>query len=271
MDWVKSLVGYYRLIEIATGDDAMEVMFKRADALAGELGSDGFIPDAMLSHLTRRPAQAKRTADRLVKTGLWVKVRGGYMIVDWVSINSELKKLQDRKKRDRDRKRAERAAGHDPEPSGDLSTDTGVDSPVERPRDSLYESERKTQRKTAAAAAGAAAAAMPGRLAILQSKLQAHTPLRGIRFDTLSAEQTQLLEDLVEVHGDEPLVSVAIATCRNPAPTYVTAFLGTWEALPPPGRPLHVVRKRYCDTHNTELSPSGVCSSCASEEKAGNR
>ena len=106
---------------------------------------------------------------------------------------------------------------------------------------------------------------------MLRSKLQAHTALRGLRFDTLTAEQTSRLTALVEQHGDEPLVQVARNTLRDPAPTYVTAFLGTWEALPPPGRPLHVVRQRLCPTHSTPLSPAGVCSSCAIDQKVGDR
>lgn len=259
---MKSRVGYYRLLEIATGTDAMEVMFKRADALAGELGSDGFIPDAMLPTLTRKTQQARKIADGLVDAGLWVRVDGGYLIVDWVTINSELKRLQDRKKRDRDRKRAERAASR-------TSTDLSTDSPVDGPGDSLYESERKTKKKTAAAAADpAAAAALPTAVEILRSKIQAHTPLRGLRFDTLTPEQTDRLTSLLEVHGDDPLVAVAISTCRHPAPTSVTAFLGTWEAMPPPGRALHVVRPKQCPTHGTQLTPSGTCNACAADARA---
>ena len=135
MEWVKSLTGYYRLLEIATGTDAMEVMFKRADALAGELGSDGFIPDAMLSQLTRKPGQAKKTAQQLVDAGLWVRVKGGYLIVDWASINAELKRLQDRKKKDRDRKRTERAASRDVSTERAASRDVSTDSPAGGPVD----------------------------------------------------------------------------------------------------------------------------------------
>ena len=270
MDWVKSLKGYYNLLAIATGTDAMEVMFKRADVLAGELGADGFIPDSMLHHLTRKPAQARKLADQLVAAGLWVRVKSGYVIVDWATINAELVRLQKKKNRDRDRKRASRAASRD-----DVSEDASPDKSTDSHTDPLYDSERETQKKTAAAAAGAAAAAatgpLPTSVEILKSKLQAHTPLRGLRFDTLTDDQTTRLLALLEVHGDDPLVTVAVATCRNPAPTSAAAFLGTWEALPPPGRPLHVVRQRLCDTHQTVLSPSGTCNACASEQIARDR
>lgn len=157
-------------------------------------------------------------------------------------------------------------------PPEELSKPRRTSREVSRtPRTSASEGTGQEGTSAAAAAGDAAAAALPGRLAILQSKLQAHTPLRGLRFDTLTDDQVDRLAALVELHGDDPLVTVAIATCRNPAPTYVTAFLGTWEALPPPGRPLHVVKQQLCDIHSTPLSPTGVCSSCASDLKAGNR
>lgn len=274
MDWVKSLVGYYRLIEIATGSDAMEVMFKRADALAGELRSGGFIPDAMLPQLCRKPAQAKKTAQQLVDTGLWVRVDGGFVIVDWATINAELVKLQDRKRRDRERKRASRATSHD------VSEDASADSPADGHGESLYESERKSKKKTAAAAAvGAAAAAhvdnqphLPPVLEIFRGKLQAHTALRALRFDTLDADQIARLVALVALHGDDRLVTVARDTCRTPAPTYVTAFLGTWDALPHPGQRLAVVRPQRCPEHEyQQLTPGGVCIACAGEQNGAAR
>ncbi|SDC45502.1 hypothetical protein [Nocardioides lianchengensis] len=273
MDWVKSLVGYYRLIEIATGDDAMEVMFKRADALAGELGTDGFIPDAMLPMLTRRPAQAKKIADRLAKTGLWVRVRGGYMIVDWASINAELKKLQDKKKRDRDRKRASRAAGHDTDQSEDVSADAGADGHEE----SLYESERESKRETTAAAAAVARAAaapvdnapktldLPPAVEILRAALDAHK--LTVRWDKLTAEHLAEIERLVDLHGDSRLVHAAKASYRPDRPAvFAQAWLAAWQALPSPGTPLHAVPAPPCD----EPGHSGTtkhCVQCASEAK----
>lgn len=125
----------------------------------------------------------------------------------------------------------------------------------------------------AAAAAGAGASSdadLPGPLAILRSRLQAHTVLQGLRFDSLTAEQTQQLVDLVTVHGDERLVAVARDTCRNPAPTYVTAFLGTWASLPMPGQRLGVVpgAARRCEIHQTKVSAAGTCTSCAADRLA---
>lgn len=124
---------------------------------------------------------------------------------------------------------------------------------------------------TAAAAAGgandAAAAAedLPTAIAILRDKLQAHTPLRALRFDRLRPDQTDQLVALIETHGDAALVDTALRTLRATPPVHVSAFIGTWAALPPPGQRLAVVRQQLCVVHGTKRSPSGVCSACVSE------
>lgn len=262
MEWVKSLTGYYRLLEIATGTDAMEVMFKRADALAGELGSDGFIPDAMLSQLTRKPGQAQKIARELVKTGLWIRVKNGYVIVDWASINAELVRLQDRKRRDRDRKRAERAA------SRDVSTDKSADSPADSPVDSLYESERESKSETAAAAA-VPAPPLPPPLEILKTKLDARK--MTARWDRLTAEHIATIERLIEVHGDGPLVHSALLTHRPDSPAaFAQAWIGAWSSLPEPGAGLRLVDEPKCDLPGHQ-GTTRFCVQCAAESKAADR
>lgn len=262
MEWVKSLVGYYRLMDVATGSDAMEVMFKRADALAGELGSNGFIPDAMLPQLTRRPAQAKKLADQLVKAGLWVRVRGGYLIVDWVSINAELVKLHARKKRDRDRKRADRAASMDA--SADVSVDKSADGPADSPVDSLYDSERKTK-KTAAAARGDGIRDLPPAVAILRSALDARK--LHARWDRLTGAELTEIEQMVATHGDGPLVASALREFQPDKPAvYAKAWLPGWRQLRAPGD-LAIVQDDPC----TEPGHTGTvrhCIQCAAEQKA---
>lgn len=123
---------------------------------------------------------------------------------------------------------------------------------------------------TAAAAADAAAAApIDPTLDVFRAKIQAHTRLQALRFDTLGPAQAQLLVSLIEKHGDDRLVKVALDTCKATPPVHVSAFLGTWEALPEPGRRLTVVEQRFCPTHDwVRLSPAGVCTSCASERLA---
>jgi hypothetical protein len=266
MEWVKSLTGYYRLLEIATGSDAMEVMFKRADALAGELGSDGFIPDAMLPQLARRPAQAKKLAADLVKAGLWVRVRGGYMIVDWSTINAELVRLHARKKRDRDRKRADRAASRDV--STDASVDGSADAPADSPVDSLYESERKTKKKTAAAAAVPDPPPLPPSLEILKARLEAAK--LTAQWHRLTAEQHDEIEHLIEVHGDVALVKSALAQYRPGSPAvFAQAWLPGWRALVAPGAGLQLVTDPPCPKHEAQGGTTRHCASCAADRLAG--
>jgi hypothetical protein len=273
MKWVKSKVDYYRHIGIATGTDAMEVMFKRGDALAAEIGQGGFIPDAMLSTLTRKPGQAKKTADALVKTGLWERTRGGYQIVDFADINDEMVRLTERKQRDRDRKRAERAAAREAEDtsgssSTDVSTDSPKDGPAPRPQDSLSRVRTRTRTETAAAAAAPAAAAGDVSIEILADKLRQHTALRALRTDKLSDEQAAVLVALIAKHGDQRLVDQALAAMRrDDPPRTIQAFLPGWQVMPAPGQRLAVVQAPPCP----QPGHSGTtlhCAQCASEQKA---
>lgn len=266
MEWVKSRTGYYRLLEIATGSDAMEVMFKRADALAGELGSDGFIPDAMLSQLTRKPGQAKKVAGDLVKAGLWVRVPGGYMIVDWSTINAELVRLHARKKRDRDRKRADRAASRGV--SKDASLDESMDAVGDSPVDSLYESERENKKKTAAAAAVPNTPPLPPSLDILKARCDA-TKLT-VRWDRLNAEQQSEIEQLIEVHGDAALAKSALQQHRADHPAvFAQAWLPGWRALVAPGTGLRLVDDPPCPKHEAQGGTTRHCASCAADRLAG--
>lgn len=271
MEWVKSLSGYYRDLAIAMGDDAMEVMFKRGNALVGELESSGFIPAAFLHHLTRRPQNATKTANALVKAGLWEKVPGGFTVVNWVKVNAEAERIVQKKRRDRERKKRGRGP-ESAEVSADSSTDTSADIPAPRPGNPLYESKSKREEKKTAAAAAVArdATELPVAIAILRSKLQAHTILAALRFDQLTTDQLTRIEHLIADHGDQRLVDVALKTCRTPPPVSAAAFIGTWEALPPAGQSLALVQQ-FCDQpgHTSQaLTPAGICRSCAAERKA---
>ena len=135
------------------------------------------------------------------------------------------------------------------------------------PRGGHAAEERSEERSEAAAAA--AAPALDPTLDVFRSKIQSHTRLQALRFDTLGPKQSQLLVALIEKHGDDRLVKVALDTCKATPPVHVSAFLGTWEALPAPGVRLAAVEQRFCPTHDwVRLSPAGVCTSCASERLA---
>lgn len=261
MEWVKSTVDYYNVTEIAMGTDAMEVMFKRGDALAGKIEKDGFIPDAMLHQLGRRPAQAKKTAEQLVKAGLWARVRGGYLIVDWADINDEAVRLSARKKRDRERKRADRAASMDR--STDASVDGSADSPADCPGETLLDHQSKNQKKNAAAATRDAddpAGDLPPAVAILRSALEARN--LTVRWDRLTAAELAEIEKLVALHGDAALVKNAMAAYQpNQPPVYAKAWLGGWRDLRAPGQ-LELVETCPEPGHS---GTTKHCTQCASE------
>lgn len=264
MDWVKLTTDYYRDLAVVTGTDAAEVMWTRGLALAGEIEQSGFLPDALLATLTRRPAQAKRIAGELVRAGLWDRVKGGYQIVNFARINEELERIVERKRRDRDRKRKERAASH--ESSDPASVDVSADSPAPRPKDRLS-GESKSKRTTAAAREGDAGKTLdlPPAVEILRAALEARKLV--VRWDRLTSEQHTEIEQLIETHGDAALVASAMRDFQTDKPAvFAQAWLPSWRHLRRPGD-LAVVPDEPC----TEPGHSGTtrhCVQCASERKA---
>jgi hypothetical protein len=263
MDWVKLYTSYFDDIAIATGTDAAEVMFTRGIAHVGRAETGGFIAAEQLHALTRRPAQARKIAEQLTRPapngdeGPWVKVVGGYRIRNWGRLQEELETLLQRRESDRRRKQRQRERDR-------LVTGQSRD----KARD-CHATESKREKKTAAAAAEDAAAAadqLPTTVAILRDRLQAHTALQALRFDGLDPDRLEHLEQLIAVHGDQRLVDTALRTLRTPPPVHVSAFLGTWAALPEPGQRLRVV-ETDCDLHPGQ--PAARCSGCAADRLAG--
>lgn len=256
MDWVKLTTNYYNDAAVMRAGEAAEVLFTRALAYCGDQENGGLIPREVLARLT--PLRGAARARALVKEGLWEVVPGGWQFVNWDRHQTSRDQLQQQ----RDAARA-RQARHRSRAARNGVTNAVSDA-------SVTGTEVEVEVEAAAAAGGAAAAALAGPIDVLRAKLQAHTPLRALRFDNLTDETSSRLLDLIDLHGDDPLVRVAIDTCRNPPPVHVGAFVGTWSALPAPGtRHLGVVRPQQCTTHGTTLSPSGACSSCAADQKAG--
>lgn len=265
MDWVKLLTKYPRDKAIAMGSDAQEVMFMRGLAYCGEAETHGFIPDQVLHTLTRRPSQARKIASQLVPD-LWAKVPGGYQVRNWHVHQEELESLLDRRRRDADRqrrkRRRDRVSRDDPR---DVSRDIGRDghTPIEE--------EEEQEDAAAAASARGSGEQLAARLDVLRSKMAAHTPLRGLRWDKLDQPQTLAIEDLIATHGDQVLVDVAVRTCRNPPPVLVNAFLGTWLALPDPGQRLRLVDEPTCTEPGHDYELARCCRLCAAERLTGER
>lgn len=278
MDWVKLMTGYYRDIAIAVGSDAAEVMFTRGCALAGEIEQSGFIPDAMVPSLTRKPVNARKVAAELVAKGLWERVRGGYQIVNWESIQAELERIVAKKARDRDRKRAERenarraaesggSVAHNAAPS---SVDASADSPTDSHEDRLS-GESKSKRTTAAARPGKPKPKtldLPPAVEILRAALEAHKLF--VKWNRLTAEQLTEIEDLVGRHGDRALVQAALRAYQPDKPAvYAQAWLEDWRILRRPGD-LAVVPDEPCPEpgHAYSGGTTRRCNACIAESHA---
>lgn len=66
-------------------------------ALAGEQGTDGWIPEPLLPHLHGRIADARE----LVRVGLWIPRPGGWDIKDWCEYQPSSQETRDRSARAR--------------------------------------------------------------------------------------------------------------------------------------------------------------------------
>lgn len=251
MEWVKLLTKYPRDTAILTGDDADEVMFTRGMAHVGENETGGFIPDAALAGLTRWHTRRRKIADKLVERGLWEKAPGGYRIVNWHKHNAELEAIIARRRVDAIRQKRKRAKER---ASREASRD--------RPRDSHAPREEEVD-------AAAAACELPPILDVFRGKLRRFTALSALRWDTLTADQAAELQRLVDLHGDDRLVDVAVRTCRTPPPVHVSAFLGTWQSLPTAAERLRIVDEPKCPKHPHELARS--CRGCAADDLAGDQ
>lgn len=264
MDWVKLMTAYYRDLAIAVGSDAAEVMFVRGCALAGEIEQHGFIPDAMLPSLTRKPGNARKLAAELVKAGLWERVRNGHQIANWETIQAELERIVAKKARDRDRKRAEREAARRAAESGAdvptastfVSMDASADSPSDSHQDRLSGESKRTTAAARTSTSGRKTLDLPPAVEILRAALEAHKLF--VKWNRLTVEQITEIEQLVDQHGDKPLVQAALRAFQPDKPAvYAQAWLEDWRLLRRPGdlaavpddpcpQPGHSGTTRYC-------------------------
>ena len=253
MDWVKLSTGYYRDPKVQRAGEAAEVLFTRALAYSGEQETDGHIPRAAL--LLICPIKPQPRVRALVGEGLWAEVPDGWVIPGWDTWQQTQDRIRARREAGRRRVAQHRARN-------------GVTNAARNPEVTGAEVEGEVD-TAAAAADAAAAAALPIPVEILRSKLQAVTALRALRFDGLTPDRTTQLADLIALHGDQVLLDVAVRTCRTPPPVHVAAFLGTWAALPEPGRRLQAVTEPLCTIHDGQHEPASRCRYCAADRLAG--
>lgn len=262
MEWIKLFTRYFYDLALASIDDAGEVMFTRGLAYAGGNRTGGFIPAAQLHHLTRHPARARRIVDQLTRPapdgspGPWEAVDGGWRIRNWEHYQDQLEAIEDRRKADRERKRKQRSREKQQRDTGQ-SRDSHADV---RGRE-----EEEEEDAAAAASDVTPVTALPPAVEILRAALEAHKLV--VRWDTLTADDVAEIVDLIEAHGDAPLVQAALRAYQpNRPPVYARAWLGGWRALRRPGD-LRLVTADPCPAPG-HSGTTRHCAQCASEQKA---
>lgn len=107
---------------------------------------------------------------------------------------------------------------------------------------------------------------LPGELAILRAKLDARK--LQVRWDKLDADQVTEIQQLVELHGDGPLVKAALNAYRpNDPPVFAQAWLSDWRLLRPPGT-FAVVASPSCPVRG-HSGTVAHCVQCAADRLAG--
>lgn len=251
MDFVKLRTRYYADVALMRAGEAAEVLFTRGLAYAGEQETDGFIPTEALVRLT--PTRGRARVNSLIREGLWEPVLGGWLICGWVKHQITSEQLEQKREAGRKRVDKHRAAK---KATGNAIGNAVTDS--ER-----CSTEVRGKREEDAAAAASGAPPLPPSIEILKTKLDAAKLVA--RWDRLTADQHTTIEQLIEVHGDGPLVKSALMTHRPESPAaFAQAWIGAWSSLPAPGAGLRAVASPPCP----ESGHSGTtthCTQCASE------
>ena len=245
MEWVKLDSTYYLDVAIVRAGEAAEVLFVRAMAYCGDQENDGLVEREILPRLC--PQRGPSRAAALVREGLWEVVPEGWRFVSWRRHQKTKEQMDASRESGRIRQKRHRDGVSD-----------GVTNAL------VTEQRRGEERRTAAATPPLTLDPM---LAGLQAAMHRYTKLRHIRFDATPAEKVAEIRDLIALHGDERLVEIALKAPEDVA--HVGWFLGSWRALPAPGKRLAAVEQRFCTTHDwIRLNTSGACTACASERLA---
>lgn len=249
MDFVKLRTRYYADVALMRAGEPAEVLFTRGLAYAGEQETDGFIPTEALPRLT--PTRGRARANALVREGLWEPVLGGWIICGWSRHQITSDQLEQKREAGRQRVSRHRAKNKPGNPVGNAVTNGERCS-----------TEVRGKREEDAAAAASRAQPLPPALEILKTKLDAARLV--VRWDRLTAEHVTTIEQLIDVHGDGPLVKSALLTHRPDSPAaFAQAWIGAWSSLPEPGAGLRVVSDPC--TAPGHSGTTDHCTQCASE------
>ncbi len=234
----------------AAGKAAMGVWVLAGSWSADNL-TDGFVPASVLSRWGTRA-----DANKLVSAGLWVADEQdgekGWRFHQW---NEDGR--QPTREETLARREVRAAAGR---MGGKASGRSRREAKVKQVASPVVEPPARPDPTTAAAAAGAQP--LPPSLEILKAKLDAAK--MTARWDRLTADQHAVIEQLIDLHGDGPLVKSAIAQYRPGAPAvFAQAWLAGWMSLVPAGTGLRVVSDPCPESGHSGTTDH--CTQCASE------
>lgn len=94
---------YYDDDAIISAGERAEVLYTRGLAFSARKPMDGFISELQLT--TFRLSGVEGRASRLVDSGLWVPVDGGFTVRSWLKHNASRAEIEEKQRRDAARKR----------------------------------------------------------------------------------------------------------------------------------------------------------------------
>jgi hypothetical protein len=119
--YAKLLANYASDDAIMAAGEAAELLFVRGLAFCATSDSDGYITESqMVRYVGAGMKDATKRAARLVESGLWERVGGGYLVRSWTKIHETSAEKGRRMKADRERKKSQ----NPPAESDGLQTDS---------------------------------------------------------------------------------------------------------------------------------------------------
>lgn len=238
----------------------------------------GFIPQAVLGRLAG--TKATRIGKKLSEVGLLDRVEGGWLVHDFADYLPKYDPAQaaaaGRKGAGKRWAKGRGTPPDEPPPDSKPPYDRDDEPPYEPLDDSMADQSQtngtraSTRRNPVPVSDGAlvgSGATDPNAhehaaaLAPLRTALEAVQLV--VRWDKLTPDQASRIAELVAVHGTPRLVGAAQrAWQRDNPPAFAQAWIGAWDALPPPRRLRSVAES--CSEH---ALPS-PCISCAADRKA---
>ena len=106
--WVKVMNAIGTHPKFLAAGDRAGWLYVCALGYCNEHLTDGFIPAPALTVISPTTPQPKQRAKELVDVGLWVEVEGGWVVHDYLSVQSSAASVRERRQKDADRKARQR-------------------------------------------------------------------------------------------------------------------------------------------------------------------